>query len=315
MGLRVVLESSIMQKGLPASAGSKMLENFIAPVDATVVLRLVEAGAEIVGRIDTSEFGISGLFGDKDLEVRFQDLEADVVLCNDYTGSIARAAAATGLYYLHPTYGTVSRYGLIPSVCSMDQIGIVCKSPEDGFKVLEIINGYDEKDGLMNCDYKKQDIEENKEIVFRGDTNKAGTCFTPCFPCLQVMQILCCGEFSNNINRYDGIKYGYRAKGYNGLQELYTKSRTEAFGEDVKLAAIIGAMVLYQGEEERYYDKAMKMRRIIRDSFEFDKYDVLATCCPTLSRMCGFPALTTPKNTFIAGVGCENVLKRVELEV
>jgi len=255
--------------------------------------------------------------------------KADFALCNDYTGSIARAAAAAGLYYLHPTYGTVSRYGLIQAVSSMDQIGILCKSPETGFYALNIIAGHDEKDGAskqFNAEQcspptpreqtKGDDSGKNPAPpIFRSGTKTPSTCFTPCFPCLEVMQILCCAELSNNISRYDGIKFGYRANEYSGLQELYAKSRTESFGEDVKLAAIIGAMVLYQEDgTERYYDKAMKMRRIIIESFEFDNYDAIATCCPTLSRLCGFPALTTPNCTYIAAPFREDILMAADLK-
>jgi len=349
MKYKAILENSIMQKNIPATAGSKMLADFISPIDATVVTKLQVAGVDIIGRFDTSEFGVSGLFPDDapkreegiaslsegalltnsinssenvsfvaetsekfkidkiaDHQNKSSDLcmintissnKADFALCNDYTGSIARTAASSGLYYIHPTYGTISRYGLIQSVTSMDQIGILCKSPEIGFQALKIISE-------NPCHSAK-----NPEPVFRGDSKIPTTCFTPCFPCLSVMQILCCAELSNNISRYDGIKFGYRPKEYTGLNELYTKSRTESFGEDVKLAAIIGAMVLYQEDQkERYYDKAMKMRRLIRNSFEFNKYDVITTCCPTLSRLCGFPALTTSKCTYIAGPNREDIL-------
>jgi len=134
----------------------------------------------------------------------------------------------------------------------------------------------------------------------------------------QIMQILCCAEFSNNISRYDGIKYGYRAKDYGSLHELYTKSRSEAFGADVKLAAIIGAMVLSQENYTQYYDKAMRLRRLIRDSLDFDKYDVIVSpehkkpvpLC-LCSRLCGLPSVSTPEGAYIADAGCEGVLETV----
>jgi len=151
----------------------------------------------------------------------------------------------------------------------------------------------------------------------------------------QVMQILCCAEIGNNISRYDGIKFGYRARGYNGLRELYTKSRTEAFGENVKLAAVLGAMVLSQENYMRYYDKAMRLRRLIRDSLEFDECDVItseglgtrdnAECrmqnaelaeqedssynLLMLSRLCGLPSFSTPKGVYVADVGREDLLE------
>ena len=310
MGVTVFLESSIMQKGKPATAGSKMLAGFIAPFNATVIERLEVAGVKIAGRVELSEFGTGGLFDEETLTDAVNN--ADIILCNDYTGAISRAAAANGLYYIHPTYGTVSRYGLIPAVSSMDQIGILCKNPEEGFDILKIIQGYDEKDGVMSSLFSPLTGElKNTSPLDNSPLDNKTEEPSPCPALEQVMRILCCGELANNISRYDGVKFGYRAKEYNGLNELYTKSRTEAFGEGVKLAAIIGAMVLYQEDGERIYDKAMKVRRMIRDSFEFDKYDVIKSCNPAISRLCGFPSLTTPQCTYISGAGCEDILKAI----
>jgi len=324
MGLTAILESSIMQRGLPATAGSRMLEGFVAPVDATVVERLAASGVDIVGRADTSEFGVSGLLeltcqgdGSPDITGAVNRLlgdiskgKADVALCNDYTGAISCAAATAGLFYVHPTYSTVSRYGLIQSVASIDQIGVICKSAEVGFQVLKIISGYDSKDGVMPSDRVTNPdgvIVPNEAKVKRAEDLSPCSCFSSVYQ--QVMQILCCAELSNNISRYDGIKFGYRAKDYKGLDELYTKSRTEAFGEDIKLAALLGAMVLSLDNYERYYDKAMRIRRLIKESLEFDKYDLIVTQCPLLSRLCGLPALTSPEHVFIANAGREDVLE------
>ena len=306
MGYKGFIQSSIMQKGQPATADSLMLEGFIAPLTATVIERLEAAGMQIAGRIGTSEFGVDKT-GDGSLSY-FANGEADFVLCNDYTGVISRAAALQGLYYIHPTYGSVSRYGLIPSVSSMDQIGVLFKSFDVGFQVLKIIAGYDSKDGVMVED--KSQIINHKSQIREG---KFETEYSKIFP--QIMQILCCAELSNNISRYDGIKFGYRAKGYGSLRELYTKSRTEAFGEDVKLAALIGAMVLSQENYMRYYDKAMRLRRLIKDSLEFDKYDVIETECPLLSRLCGLPSLSTPEKVYIADAGREDVLEAIGKDI
>ena len=342
MNYKAVLENSIMQKDQPATAGSKMLENFISPIDATVAVCLESAGIEIVGRCGSDEFGASGLFANPETAHERRDGsavqeredrpcvhhvlsgEADFVLCNDYTGAISSAAAAQGFYYIHPTYGTVSRYGLIPSASSMDQIGILCKTPEVGFDVLKIIAGYDSKDGIMgNSKTEKtsggsqSEQNTNNPVQKRVEHIETELKYSEIFT--QVMQILCVAELSNNISRYDGIKYGYRAKDYKDLNELYKKSRTEAFGEDVKLAAILGAMVLSQENYTRYYDKAMLLRRLIKDSLKFDNYDVLTYANAehkrfssgphVLSRLCGLPALTTPDCTYIANAGREDVLE------
>ncbi|MDR2599964.1 MAG: hypothetical protein LBC73_06775 [Oscillospiraceae bacterium] len=250
MPFNVILEESIMQKDIPATAGSKMLESFISPIDATVVTRLKATDIKIVGRYAFSEFGISGLFREYQEKKLTKALEnADVMLCNDFTGAIAKATKSCGMFYIQPKYGTVSRYGLIPSVCSLDQIGVLCKDLDVGQKVLEIISGYDPKDGIMNPDENAQARDEEKPP--HSDIQK------------QIKQIICCAEFMGNMSRYDGVKYGYRAKDYKDLTEMYTKSRTEAFGEDVKLAIMIGAMVLSSENYDRYYDKARKL--IIND--------------------------------------------------
>ena len=320
MGYIAVLDSSIMVKGQVASAGSKMLAGFVAPFDATVVERLGAAGVDIAGHCESSEFGAGGLFdieGDLSscnsltdavcgLTERIENGEVDFALFNDYTGAVSRTAAAYGFYYIHPSYGTISRYGLIPAVTSMDQIGVLCKIPEVGFEALKLIAGYDSRDGVMRSDASGVEKGEEPSLNFEIDIITMETDFSSVYS--QVMQILCSAELANNISRYDGIRYGYRAKDYNGLQELYTKSRTEAFGADVKLAAILGAMVLSQENYVRYYDKAMRLRRLIRDSLEFDEYDVIVTKCPVLSRLCGLPSLTTPEHVFIANAGCEELL-------
>jgi len=325
MGYSTILEKSIMQKGKPATAGSKMLEGFISPIDAFVVERLESAGVEILDRADMDEFGLCGLFGGgigggiggaaDDVVCAIDGVasgKADFALCNDYTGAVSRVAGEFGVYYIHPTYGTVSRYGLIPAVTSMDQIGIICKTPEVGFEALRIITGYDAKDGVMSPGEAGLGKAKLKDWIASNARNDEGTDFSKVYT--QVMQILCSAELSNNISRYDGIKFGHRSKEYNGLNELYKKSRTEAFGEDVKLAAILGAMVLSQENYLRYYDKAMRLRRMIRDSLEFDKYDVIVTWDSVLSRLCGLPSLTTPEKVYIADAGREDILESVLLD-
>jgi len=310
-----VLEDSIMHRNRRVTAGSKILENFISPLDATVVTRLEAAGICILGKTKMDEFGISEMLLNSGLlltnsESGIRNSEfcsgavsavvdgiASFALCNDYTGAISREAAARGVCYVHPTYGTVSRYGLIPAVPSMDQIGIICKTPEDGAYVLSIIAGHDPKDGAMFTETRagRGELKANGErlrigIPVNAATNPADaasiTEFTKNFETVdielkypdvyaQVMQILCCAELSSNITRYDGIKFGYRAEGYKSLRELYTKSRTEALGEGAKLVSMIGSMVLAQENYTRYYDKAMRIRRLIKESLEFDKYDAI----------------------------------------
>ena len=355
---RAVLEDSIMHKGRLVTAGSKILESFISPLDATVVTKLEAAGVAILGKTRMSEFGAEGLFADTTETVigavsAVADGVASFALCNDYTGAVAQKAAGHGQCYIRPTYGTVSRYGLIPAVPSMDQIGIVCRNPADGFRVLEIIAGHDPKDGAMFADAVRPDAECGVRNAKSGDEDTHGrrlrfgapaNVFSQLWDAAavsfigigagnielvefelkyfdvfaQVMQILCCAELSNNITRYDGIKFGYRAGGFTGLRELYLKSRTEAFGPDAKLAAMLGAMVLSQENYLRYYDKAMRVRRLIKESLEFDKYDAIilpagTPPCAALPQLCGLPAATVPFGsggiTLIADARREDILK------
>ena len=345
-----VLEDSIMHKDHPATAGSKMLENFVSPLDATVAMRLEAAGITILGKTRMDEFGIAGLFADTPQEISgtvsaVAEGLASFALCNDYTGAIGQQAAQLGLYYIHPTYGTVSRYGLIPAATSMDQIGIVCKTPADGFRILSIIAGQDPKDGVMLQRGERREergelrigVPQNIFSQTPGEASSVGfigmglnaNIKTVYFDLkyfdvyAQVMQILCCAEISGNLSRYDGIKFGYRTGSFADLHELYTKSRTEGFGPDAKLAAIMGAMALSQENYQRHYDKAMRLRRLIKESLEFDKYDVILLSpldkatewqlgLHALPRLCGLPAITAPFGngwiSLVADVGCEDVL-------
>ena len=362
---RAVLEDSIMHKGRPATAGSKILENFISPLDATVITRLEAAGVCIPGKTKMDEFGCSGLFGNSELLSGSVDAVADGVadfaLCNDYTGAVSSYAAARGLCYIHPTYGSVSRYGLIPAVQSMDQIGVVCRTPAEGFRALSMIAGLDPKDGAMFPDAERNSdfgipksefrIGVPKNVLTQIPDSQASAVneFVKELTTVEfelkyfgayaaVMRILCCAELSNNITRYDGIKFGYRTENYDGLREIYTKSRTEAFGEDTKLAAIIGSMVLSRGNYMRYYDKAMRIRRMIKESLCFDQYDAIVMPCGAgsgiagqetsgdcvgqnaalalalhaLPRLCGLPAVSLPYGsgglTLIADRRNEDVL-------
>lgn len=298
----VALEDSIMKKGSPTTAGSKMLSNFVAPFDAEVVARLRNAEIAIAGKTQMSEFGIGGVFtaGAGTLSGAAQALLGGNVsscLCNDLFGQYRREAAENDLCYIHPTYGTVSRYGLIPLASSMDQIGVMCKDLSAGFALLSAIAGHDAKDGAMfpdeNYRYEKTDktltIGLPAHIIEQADedTQNAIRAFADHFTVTdapldyfdvykQVMYVLSCAEISNNISRYDGIKFGYRSADSGTLENLYTNTRTEAFEPETKLAAIMGAAVLSAEHYVRYYNKAMKLRRLIKESLRFDRCDLIA---------------------------------------
>ena len=324
----VYIDDSIMQKGCLATAGSKILENFTAPFDATVVSRLsLVPGTGETKRVRLSEFGL-GEPG---------ELPGSPLLCNDVFGFVRRRAGQQGLCYIRPTYGTVSRFGLIPVAASMDQIGLVCKDPKEGYSLLSHIAGYDENDGAMFTDRSYTYKAESKEIKWYSFRSPGGKNPLDAFmekinakenvsgridrveapPSSavydQVTQILGYAEISNNISRYDGIKFGYRTPNYRNLEELYTKSRTEGFGLEAKLAALMGYVILSKDNYEKYYDKAMKIRRLIKESLCFDKYDVvILTDDNPLAVLAGLPSLTFGYNgtgiQLAADVKKENVL-------
>ena len=297
----VALQDDIMRKGSPATAGSKILENFISPFDATAVTRLLDNGIAIACKTKMSEFGIDRVSADRPDDVPesikvVADNVASFCLCNDVFGKCRRQAAEQGVFYIHPTYGTVSRFGLIPLVSSMDQIGVTCKKLTDGFKLLSVIAGNDANDGAMFPEKNYSYAGANKKITLgvpssvvkranesaqkniRGFAEKFNSVIIELdyFDAYrQTMYILGCAEISNNINRYDGIKFGYRTSSYRSLNDLYVNTRTEAFGLETKLAAIMGSMVLSQNQYVPYYEKAMKVRRLIKESLRFDEYDVI----------------------------------------
>ena len=344
------LEDVIMQKGKPVTAGSKILENFISPIDATVVSRLLENNIDIAGRAAPDEFGIIKLSGQGGEHLpaavkAVSDKLAGFALCNDIFGTYRRRAAENGLCYIHPTYGTVSRFGLVPAVSSMDQIGIVCDNIPDGFRILSLIAGKDEGDGAMfpekRFDYtktgKKIRLGLPFSIIDRADeaTRKSIMSFAEKFEtekfepeyfdiCNRVMYILSCAEISCNIARYDGVKFGFRASGPADINDLYVRTRSEGFTRETKLTCIMGAMVLSRDKYVPFYEKAMKLRRLIKGSLRFDEYDLIVLPCATgkdpyenlslysIANLAGLPSVSFSHKggsiQLIAGVKNENLL-------
>lgn len=294
--ITVCLDDTIMVKGQLVTAGSKMLENFVAPFEATVVKKLNDADVAIIGKSKVREFGIGTMIKDDFIPCGLlvvKDELCDVLIANDFSGEYRRKAAEMGLVYIHPTYGTVSRFGLIQAFSSVDRLGVAARDAETAFKVLSIIAGHDSNDGTSypqesyeyNCDISASDIkaavayigdntEKTKAAAEKLSATEENLPFSDAVNAVQY--ILSCAEISNNITRYDGIKFGYRAKDYNGLNELYLKTRTEGFTLDTKLTSVMGAMVLSESYYEKYYNKSMQIRRLVKNELEalFEKYDV-----------------------------------------
>jgi Asp-tRNA(Asn)/Glu-tRNA(Gln) amidotransferase A subunit family amidase len=278
----IYIDDSIMRGGEPATAGSRILEGFKAPFDAEVITRL---GGELTGVI-LGEFG---------LEPPQDDLPTPL-LCNDIFGHIRKQAAKRGLCYIRPKYGTVSRYGLIPAACSMDQIGVLCESPDEGFALLARIAGHDPKDGAM---LPQKSYVYSKPESFKGIRKAENLPYSDVYA--QVLHILAYAEISNNISRYDGIKFGKRAAGFKGLNDLYLKTRTEYFGGETKLALVMGAWALSSGQYAGIYEKAMKIRRLIKESLNFEGYDALEVEPGNpLAVLAGLPSLTFNGTEYVA---------------
>lgn len=347
------LDDNIMVRGGLTTAGSKMLQNFVSPLQATVVDRLLDAGMELAGKTKIDELAIPTVSEDifatlSGAAGAVSEGLCKIALCNDVSGKNRRQAPAKGLYYIHPTYGTVSRFGLVPAVSSMDQLGVVCRDIDDGFNVLGIIAGHDEKDfttfpeksysyapkegpfriGIPVNVMEAADEESGNsvnEFAGRLGAEKFELKYFEVLP--QVMYILSCAEIGNNTSRYDGIKFGYRTENYSGLNDLYTNTRTEGFRPDMKLATIIGAFVLSKKNYEAYYLKSMKIRRLLREHADelFSRFDAVVMplrlkdpepyrnmALYAFATLCGLPSVSIPFGScglqLIAQARNENIL-------
>lgn len=332
-GIPLAIKDNICTKGVLTTAGSKMLSGFIPPYNATVVEKLKENGAIIIGKTNLDEFGMGSecsfsAFGATKNPINYEYVpggssggSAAAVECSmalgalgtDTGGSIRLPAAFCGLYGLKPTYSLVSRYGLIEFASSLDTIGPICKSAKDCAIILDAIAGFDKKDAT-SARLKKQNYYENintncknikigipkeffdnaqadiKNAVLRAAENykSMGALVEECSVkslkyALGAYYIISSAEASSNLARYDGVKYTKRCGEYKNLEEMYVKTRSENFGDEVKRRILLGTFVLSRGYYDRYYLKAKRAQEIIKTEFEelFEKYDVLLTpVCP-----------------------------------
>ncbi len=318
----VALEDTILYSGVPSTAGSKMLESFVPLHSSTVVTRLESEGYVISGKVNVGEFGLD-LLGETSFFGAEKDSNGNLVsasgvlvkeglkgvLAVELNGSSLRGAALGETVFVKPTYGTVSRYGVIPVACSSEQIGVHSANINDAAEILSAIAGHDEKDGtslknekyeysIGNVEGKKVCIpkeyfekadEKTKEKVLQAvEILKSKGAFVEevSFEAFESSQsawyIMMCAEGCNNLSRYDGVKFGHRAEKYNDIDELYTNSRTEGFGLLTKAVILYGSDVLSKGKYFVLYDKALKVRRALRASLDglFAKYDfILAPVC------------------------------------
>ncbi len=321
----IAVDDTILVKDVPATAGSKMLENFKPLFSAEVVERLQAAGYEISGKTNVGEFGLdlmgeTSYFADDDKALcgaaaaLVANKKIEAALNVDLNGAPRRAAAVSGADFLKPTYGTVSRYGVIACACSGEQIGVTAADAEKISEILSVIAGHDSKDGTSLPQEKyeyslSEDVASMKVCVISELYDKAsdeakakldkyitaleakGTkvekvSLDCVFAAQTAWQILLSAETTNNLSRFDGVKYGHRTAEYKNIDELYVGSRTEGFSFLTKATIIYGSAVLAKDKYDLCYDKSLRLRRVVLTKVKelLACYDAILTpACSKLS--------------------------------
>lgn len=327
-GIPIAVKDNIATRGIKTTCGSKILENFVSPYDATVVEKIKREDAIIIGKTNMDEFAMGSSTetsyfkktkNPHDLErvpggssggsaAAVAGFEAPLSLGSETGGSVREPASFCGVVGLKPTYGLISRYGLIAFASSLDQIGPFARNVEDTALLLSVLAGYDEKDSTSvenkSIDYTKE-LNSNvkgmkfalpKEYFGEGIDEKVKAKVLEAVEVLKGLgaeveeislpyteyalscyYIISTSEASSNLARFDGIRYGYRAENYKDLDELYINTRSEGFGEEVKRRIMLGTFALSSGYYDAYYNKAQKIRTLIKRDFDkaFGKYDAI----------------------------------------
>ncbi len=329
-GVPIAIKDNMCTDGIKTTCASKILGNFIPPYDATVVGKLKQAGYVLTGKANMDEFAMgsstenSGFFVTKnpwDLEripggssggsaAAVAAGECIAALGSDTGGSIRQPAACCGVVGLKPTYGRVSRYGLVAFASSLDQIGPITKDVTDTAILLNVIAGHDPKDSTsadiavpdftkaLKKDVKGMKVGIPKEYFIEGMDHEVEKAVRDAVKTLEglgakVMEvalphtgyavatyyILATSEASSNLARYDGVKYGFRAQGAKDLLDMYMTSRSQGFGPEVKRRIMLGTYALSAGYYEAYYKKGQQVRTLIKRDFDeaFKQVDVIAT--------------------------------------
>ncbi len=329
-GAVIAVKDILAMKDERLTCGSRMLENFISPYDATVIQNLEDADAIIIGKTNMDEFAMgssneNSAFGPVKNPVNPEYVPggssggsaaavaanlAMAALGTDTGGSIRQPAALCGVVGLKPTYGRVSRFGLVAFASSLDQVGPITHSVEDAARILEVISGHDERDStsaavpveefskFLDGNIKGKVIGLPKEYLSNGVQKEIRDAIAVATARLQsagaiikevslphtpyaiaTYYIICTAEASSNLARYDGARYGHRSPDAKSLEEMYVKSRSEGFGPEVKRRIMLGTYVLSAGYYDAYYRRAQKVRTLIRRDFEraFAACDVLLT--------------------------------------
>ena len=316
----IAVDDTILVKDVVSTAGSKILDGFKPLFSAEVVTRLENKGYEVSGKTNVGEFGLD-LVGEFSYYAPQEGKlagaaatlvangEVEAALGVDMNGATRRAAALAGVDFLKPTYGTVSRYGVISCAASGEQVGVYAKDAQKVAEIMGVIAGHDDKDGTSlkdeTYDYSFADVKGkkvaiNKYLLDKADDATKAKVFAFAdglrangVEVVEVScdmaeiantawQILMCAETCNNVSRYDGVKFGHRAKEYKNIDELYVNTRTEGFNFLTKAVILYGSDVLSKNRYKDCYDKSLRVRRVIADATKelLEKYDaILAPVC------------------------------------
>ena len=327
-GIPIAQKDIFCSQGWTTTCGSKMLENFIAPYNAMVIEKFNEVGAVNIGKTNMDEFAMGssnetsyfgpvknpwnlglvpgGSSGGSSAAIAAR--LAPAATGTDTGGSIRQPASLCGFTGLKPTYGLVSRYGMIAFASSLDQAGPMAISAEDCSLMMNVMTGHDQRDstsierdkedygGKLNSSIKGLKIGIPKEFFGEGLDSSVQTVIDSAIDeykklgaeiieislpnnhlAIPVYYVIAPAEASSNLSRYDGVRYGYRTKEYDDLTDMYFKTRQEGFGEEVKRRILIGTYVLSAGYYDAYYLKAQKIRRLISEDFikAFKKCDII----------------------------------------
>ena len=319
----IAVDDTLLVKGAQAAAGSRILEGFKPLFSAEAVDRLEAEGYVISGKTHVGEFGLDlvgefSYYGEKEEDLKgaaaqlIAEGTVEAALGVDMNGATRRAAAISGVDFLKPTYGTVSRHGVISCAASGEQVGVYAAKAEGVAKIMNVIAGHDPKDGTsIKKEYsfaadeavagkkvciikelvEKADDEVKAKIYAYAEALKAcgveveEVSFELCDAANTTWQILMTAETCNNVSRYDGVKYGHRAEGYKNIDELYVKTRTEGFNFLTKSVILYGSDALSKHRYDDCYGKGLKVRRVVADKFAelMAKYD--AALMPATSKM------------------------------
>jgi len=327
-GLPVAIKDVLCTQGQPTTCGSKILQSFIPPYDAHVISRLKQADAVFLGKTNMDEFAMGSSTENSAYQVTRNPWdveripggssggsaaavaagEAPVALGTDTGGSIRQPAALCGVVGIKPTYGRVSRFGLVAFGSSLDQVGVLARNVADAALLLEVISGHDSRDSTsvdkpvpqygksldepiqsLNIGVAKEhfgaglepEVEQAVRAALEVYRKLGATIREISLPhgqyAIAVYYLVATAEASSNLARYDGVHYGYRAAKFNDLIDMYSRSRGEAFGAEVKRRIMLGTYALSSGYKDAYYDKALRVRRLIKEDFDkaFANCDVI----------------------------------------